>query len=45
MSWLHFMWIPSIRPKEENAIKQWFDVCHLVTPAFRKYSQQATVLL
>jgi hypothetical protein len=34
MRWLDFMWIPSIRPKEQNAIKQWLNVCNLVAPAF-----------
>lgn len=37
MWWLHFVRIPSVRPKENNSIKLWFNICNTQT-MLREYS-------
>lgn len=41
---LHFVWVSAVGPKDEQPIKQWFDIGHHVS-AFRVDLQQPSLLL
>lgn len=44
IGWLHLMWVPSVRPKNEQPVKEWLDVGYH-WPTLREDLQQATMHL
>lgn len=44
VSWLHFVWVPAVRPEDEQPVEQGFDVGYHVS-AFRVDLQQPSLFL
>lgn len=44
IGWLHLMWIPSVRPENEQPVKEWLDVGYH-WPTLREDLQQAAMHL
>lgn len=44
IGWLHLMWVPSVRPENEQPVKEWLDVGYH-WPTLREDLQQAAMHL